>query len=144
MTPLAKLTTWYATLTIDTLPDLHLFYAPMATFKDPFNEVTGIPAIQKIFVHMFDTTDNPRFEFIDTIEQNSQAFVTWHFIFGLHGKEYTVKGGSHLRFDDAGLISEHRDYWDAAEELWQKLPIIGMLVRWLRGKFSVKNASRVS
>lgn len=138
MTSLHKLIGWYATLSIDTLPDLSLFYAPTATFKDPFNEVSGIPAIQNIFVHMFDSTENPRFVFIDTIEQNQQAFVTWHFMFRLHGREYTVKGGSHLRFDETGLIIEHRDYWDAAEELWQKLPLVGVPVRWLRGKFIAK------
>jgi steroid Delta-isomerase len=26
----------------------------------------------------------------------------------------------------------HRDYWDAAEELYEKLPVIGALMRWLK------------
>lgn len=26
----------------------------------------------------------------------------------------------------------HRDYWDAAEELYEKLPVLGDLMRWLR------------
>jgi hypothetical protein len=136
MTPLKKITIWYETLSVDTLPDIHHFYAPKAKFKDPFNEVTGIDAIQKIFVHMFETTDNPKFVFFDTIEQDNQAFLTWHFVFGLKGKQYTVKGGSHLRLNAAGRVIDHRDYWDAAEELWQKLPLVGAPVRWLRGKFS--------
>jgi ketosteroid isomerase-like protein len=138
MTTLAKLKEWYATLTLDTLPDIHLFYAPDASFKDPFNEVSGIPAIEQIFVHMFKTTEHPRFTFIDTIQQGNQAFLSWHFNFALKGKEYEVKGGTHLYLNDAGLITMHRDYWDAAEELWQKLPFIGRLVRWLRKKFAAQ------
>jgi hypothetical protein len=135
MTPLSKLTIWYSTLSVDTLPDIARLYAPQASFKDPFNDVIGVNAIEKIFVHMFDTTDSPKFVIVDSLQQGDQAFLTWHFIFGLNGKEYTVKGGTHLRFNDAGLVTMHRDYWDAAEELWQKLPFIGGIVRWLRGKF---------
>jgi steroid delta-isomerase len=26
----------------------------------------------------------------------------------------------------------HRDYWDAAEELYEKLPVLGALMRWLK------------
>jgi predicted SnoaL-like aldol condensation-catalyzing enzyme len=135
MTPLAKLSIWYATLSVDTLQDIERLYAPDASFKDPFNEVVGIAAIKKIFSHMFETTEQPQFVILESIQQGNQAFLTWHFIFGLNEKKYTVKGGTHLRFDDAGLVTMHRDYWDAAEELWQKLPLIGGIVRWLRGKF---------
>jgi steroid Delta-isomerase len=30
----------------------------------------------------------------------------------------------------------HRDYWDAAEELYEKLPILGGLMRWLKRQAS--------
>ena len=44
----------------------------------------------------------------------------------------TVRGGSHLVLAEDGRIRAHRDYWDAAEELYEKLPILGRLMRWLR------------
>lgn len=31
-----------------------------------------------------------------------------------------------------GRIAQHRDDWDAAEELYEKLPAIGALMRWLK------------
>ena len=43
-----------------------------------------------------------------------------------------IRGASHLRYDAAGLVAFHRDYWDAAEELYEKLPLIGSLMRWLK------------
>ena len=138
MTHLNKLTIWYATLSLDTLPDIRRLYTSNASFKDPFNDVIGVESIEKIFVHMFNTTEHPRFIIGETMQQEQRAFLTWEFIFTLNRKEYTVRGATHLHFDDAGLVTMHRDYWDAAEELWQKLPIIGAAVRWLRGKFSVK------
>jgi hypothetical protein len=49
-------------------------------------------------------------------------------------EEQLVRGGSHLRLDGAGRITMHRDYWDAAEELYEKLPVVGGLMRWLKGR----------
>jgi len=43
-----------------------------------------------------------------------------------------VRGASHLRFDAAGKVVLHRDYWDAAEELYAKLPVLGGLMRYLK------------
>lgn len=126
---------WYATLAPATLARLPDFYAADAHFKDPFNDVAGLAAITRIFAHMFETTEQPRFVIIERMAQGTQGFATWRFEFGLKGRQYTVLGASHLRFDDSGRVCEHRDYWDAAEELWQKLPVIGPPVRWLRGRF---------
>lgn len=139
MTPTQKTRYWYATLDVDSLEEINTYYAAKAYFKDPFNEVEGVDAIKKIFVHMFATTENPHFVFEDLMENDGQAFLTWYFHFLLKGRQYTVKGSTHLRFNKDGLITYHRDYWDAAEELWQKLPIIGGFTKWLRSQFSVKN-----
>ena len=39
-------------------------------------------------------------------------------------------------FDAEGRVTSHRDYWDAAEELYMTLPVIGWLMRRLRGALS--------
>ena len=44
----------------------------------------------------------------------------------------SIRGASHLVFDANGLVLLHRDYWDAAEELYEKLPYLGGLMRWLK------------
>jgi hypothetical protein len=137
MQNLDQLLTWYGTLDRASLTRIAEFYAKGAHFKDPFNDVTGVRAITAIFAHMFETTDAPRFVILESMGQGDQAFATWRFEFGLKGRHYTVLGATHFRFDAAGLVIDHRDYWDAAEELWQKLPVIGAPVRWLRGRFGV-------
>ncbi len=135
MHKLEQLLEWYGTLDRGNLARIGEFYAPQAHFKDPFNEVTGLPAIAAIFEHMFETTETPCFVILESMGQGDQAFATWRFEFGLKGRPYTVLGATHFRFDAAGLVIDHRDYWDAAEELWQKLPVIGGPVRWLRKRF---------
>ncbi|CAN7547511.1 nuclear transport factor 2 family protein [Acidovorax sp. LjRoot117] len=111
-------------------------YAPAARFKDPFNDVQGVPAIQGIFEHMFTSLQAPRFVVTGQVVQGDQCFLTWDFVFAFRnfhqGVQQTVRGASHLVFDSRGLVTLHRDYWDAAEELYEKLPVVGGLMRWLK------------
>ena len=119
------------------LPRLADFYSPDAGFKDPFNEVRGVPAITRIFEHMFATLDAPRFVVREVLAQGDQCFLAWEFHFRLRRftrEPQLLRGGSHLRLDGAGRITMHRDYWDAAEELYEKLPVLGALMRWLKGR----------
>ena len=122
------------------LAQLGQFYASNARFKDPFNEVQGLAAIEGIFRHMFAALEHPRFVITGRVEQGAQCFLTWEFRFAFRsyaqGVEQTIRGASHLVLDDAQRISLHRDYWDAAEELYEKLPVLGVLMRWLKKRAS--------
>jgi steroid Delta-isomerase len=129
----ARVIDWFEALTPADLPGLGALYADDASFKDPFNEVRGLPAIRAIFEHMFATLDSPRFVVHDALVQDDHSFLRWDFVFGLRGgATLTVRGATHLRFGTDGRIVMHRDYWDAAEELYEKLPLLGVLMRWLK------------
>jgi ketosteroid isomerase-like protein len=110
-------------------------YAGNARFKDPFNEVQGVAAIQQVFRHMFTALIEPRFVIRDALCDGDQCFLSWDFLFRMRrfsGDEQCIRGATHLRLAADGRIDEHRDYWDAAEELYEKLPAIGTLMRWLK------------
>ena len=72
----------------------------------------------------------------ERIVQGTQCFLVWDFRFRFRRFDtqswQTVRGGTHLVFNDEGLVTLHRDYWDAAEELYEKLPVVGGLMRWLK------------
>jgi ketosteroid isomerase-like protein len=125
---------FFVGITRASVPRVRELYASDAYFKDPFNEVRGVEAIERVFARMFDQVDAPRFVLHDTLVDGDQAFITWDFVFRRRGAsaEMTIRGSSHLRFDSTGRVSFHRDYWDAAEELYEKLPLLGVLMRWLR------------
>jgi steroid Delta-isomerase len=130
-----RIVTLFETLTPADVKRLPHHYASNARFKDPFNDVHGVPEIERVFAHMFDALHEPRFVVHEAIVQGDQCFLTWDFLFRF--KRYsdavqTVHGGSHLRFDAEGLVCLHRDYWDAAEELYEKLPLVGAFMRWLK------------
>ena len=111
-------------------------YGADAFFKDPFNEVRGVAAVTRIFEHMFRQVDGPRFRVLETVAAGDAAFLVWEFHFSfrrpLPAGAQCIRGCSHLRFDPHGRVAFHRDYWDAAEELYEKLPLIGAVMRLLR------------
>lgn len=112
------------------------FYSADAYFKDPFNEVRGIPAIQRIFRHMFGQVAEPRFVITERVADPGGAMLVWEFSYRVRqwgkGETQVMRGVSHLRFDAEGKVEYHRDYWDTAEELYMKLPALGWLMRGLR------------
>ena len=118
------------------MSQLHTVYDAHATFKDPFNEVQGLPEIERIFRHMYVALDQPHFVITGQLVDGAQAFLTWEFRFRFKRFDtvtlQTVRGASHVRFNDQGLVTLHRDYWDAAEELYEKLPVLGGVMRWLK------------
>ncbi|GAB4551649.1 MAG: nuclear transport factor 2 family protein [Rhizobacter sp.] len=132
---ITRIVTLFEQLTPADIDRLGQFYTADARFKDPFNEVQGVPAIQQVFRHMYASLHEPRFVVRDVIVQGDQCFLSWDFVFRFKrfsNEVQTVRGGSQLQLDPIGLITLHRDYWDAAEELYEKLPLIGSLMRWLK------------
>jgi hypothetical protein len=132
--PTLRVQRYYETLSPERLAALGEVYTEQARFKDPFNEVQGLDAIRAIFEHMYRELGEPRFTVTSALGAGEQAFLTWDFRFRhprLRG-EQLIRGATHLRFAPDGRVSLHRDYWDAAEELYEKLPLIGALMRALK------------
>jgi len=123
---------FYETLTPESVGDMGRIYAEDAFFKDPFNEVQSLPAIKAIFARMFQSVACPRFTVTERIVGANSAALTWTFEFSTRGLAILVRGASVLRFGPDGRVVYHRDYWDVAEELYEKLPVVGTLMRWMK------------
>ena len=132
---LRKLVEFWETLTPESVGSLERVYAEDAHFRDPFNEVTGTRAIKKVFGHMFEALHAPRFVILESVREGPRAFLVWNFDFRVKawrpGVTRRIHGGSYIRFGADGRVAWHRDYWDAAGELYATLPVIGPVIRWL-------------
>ena len=138
---LDDLVDFFETLTPQSLDRFPEFYAADAWFKDPFNEVRGVDAIQRIFAHMFGQVDEPRFVVSEQVADANGAVLVWTLHYRSRGasnvEELVIRGVSHLKFDADGKVAFHRDYWDTGEELYMKIPLLGALMRFLRRRLSV-------
>jgi limonene-1,2-epoxide hydrolase len=132
----ARVVAFFEQLSPTDLTRIAELYASDARFKDPFNEVGGVPAITAVFEHMYHALEAPHFVVLDIVADGDQCFLTWDFLFRFRRFSprvaQVVRGATHLRFAADGRIALHRDYWDAAEELYEKLPAVGSLMRWLK------------
>ena len=135
---LEALVVFYESLSERSVDSFSDYYAENAYFKDPFNEGRGLELIQRVFRHMFRQVAEPRFKVLERVADEHGAVLVWEFLFRTGASDpartEVIRGVSHLKFDAEGKVVWHRDYWDAAEELYAKLPVIGLLMRWLKRK----------
>ncbi len=131
-----NLAVFFETLSPHSVAQLNTIYDAQARFKDPFNEVQGLAEIEQIFRHMYVALEQPHFVVTQQVVDGQQAFLTWEFRFRFKRFDthtlQCVRGASHVVFNAQCLVTMHRDYWDAAEELYEKLPVLGGLMRWLK------------
>lgn len=149
---LTALIAFFETVSPSALDDIDRIYAQNARFRDPFNDVQGIAAIRAIFVDMFEQLDEPRFTVTEAIEHISTptggggtvhtAFLTWDFEFRIRrlqpARSHHIEGATRVVFGQDGRVLVHRDYWDAAGELYARLPVIGALMRWLQRRIGTR------
>ena len=129
--------TFYQQMKREDLTQLPTIFTPQARFKDPFNDVYGVERIAAIFYHMFDTLSAPRFVVDESMLEGDIAYIKWQFIGTLKNKPFQLTGVSRVVFDEQGLVSEHIDYWDASEQFYMKIPVLGGLLRLVRRQVAV-------
>lgn len=108
-------------------------FAPEVRFSDPFQSVQGIKKVHHIFAHMYSTLKEPRFEVTQVCQNGHVAFISWEFHFVRGEKADTFEGVSKVRFNDEDLVIEHIDYWDAASNVYEKIPLLGWVLRRIKG-----------
>ena len=140
--PAATIASWYETLAPENLEQLDALYHPDVYFKDPFHETTGRDALRTIFGRMFEFLDAPRFTITERFQQDAEAVLLWRFDFGYRGRRLCIEGCSHLRFGADGRVVYHRDHWDAAEQLYERLPLVGAVLRGIKRRISSPRRKR--
>lgn len=134
---------FYETLSPASLSRLDTMFTDNARFKDPFNDVRGVENIRKVFDDMFKTIGTPQFRVVDSgfsRHDTMRATLRWTFTYRVGGKgePVTVEGMSDIRFAPGGKISSHIDFWDAAQGLYEHLPVIGGILRMIRRRIQVQ------
>ena len=127
--------TFFERLERGNLGELGRLLAPNVHFKDPFNDVRGRDAVRNIFEHMFDTAEAPRFHVDDWMCRDAAASIRWRFQCEVENLSIAFQGMSYVRFNERGEVMEHIDYWDPAEGIYERVPLLGWLMRNLRRRF---------
>jgi steroid Delta-isomerase len=131
-----KIAGFFESFAPEDVPRIGDWYTPEAVFRDPFNDVVGLPAIQAVYRHMFEQLESPRFRVLSTVAEGGDCWLTWDMSYGAGESRRNIHGASFLQLAPDGRISLHRDYWDAAGELYEKLPLLGSILRLVRRRLA--------
>lgn len=117
----------------ETLDDLLALAHPDIRFVDPFHDIVGREALRDLLESMFATLNGPRFMVLDRAGDCRRQFLMWRFT-AEHPRlgRLDFEGTSRVLLDDDGRVREHVDFWDASSAVFERVPLLGGLLRVLR------------
>ena len=110
-------------------------YAEDVVFIDPTHEKRGVESYIRAQDGLMRRCDDVFLETESVAINNDVAFVEWRMGLKIKGIEFVYPGATRLRFDGAGKIVHHRDYFDFVGPTFEPVPVLGGFVRWLYKRF---------
>lgn len=130
----------YNALTAENVDTLDALYTEDVTFIDPFHEIGGLDALKDYCRRMYAGVDSCRFEFGERVVEPDRAVVTWTMVLRMKQlrphETLRLPGCSHIRFGEGetARIHYHRDYFDAGALLYERVPLVGPVVRMIKNR----------
>jgi ketosteroid isomerase-like protein len=113
------------------------FYAPIAAYEDPMGRYEGR---DQILAHLKDLLGGVQSLGVDVKEEfvsGDETVALWTMTLShkdlRSGEPLTVDGVTHIRMA-GGLVTYQRDYYDLGALVYENVPVVGALVRWVKGK----------
>lgn len=119
------------------MAELGIVYSDNVRFTDPFSTVRGIDELTEYFTGAYANVISCGFDFGDPVINGEDVCIPWVMHLQhkriLKGKAVKVDGISQLVIRE-GRVFSHRDYFDAGQLLYENLPIMGGIIRWIRNQ----------
>lgn len=120
---------------------LDQLYDKDVVFEDPLTKVAGLPELKKYYQHAYKPVTSIRFDF-KTIHDAFPVYTCeWDMFFAAKtlnsGKPFSVRGVSVITFsEESQKVIRHHDYVDIGAMVYEKVPGLGTLVRFLKSRLS--------
>ncbi|MFO7993507.1 MAG: nuclear transport factor 2 family protein [Marinobacter sp.] len=134
---LGRFTQLFNNLCAGNMAELGTVYGDNVKFTDPFSSVQGIDELTEYFTDAYANVISCGFEFGEPVINGSDVCIPW--VMNLQhkrirkGKSVKVDGISQLVIQKGRVVS-HRDYFDAGQLLYENLPVMGGVIRWIRNQ----------
>ena len=122
----------------DSTDELLALARPDLSFRDPFNSLRGADRVVALLDHMFAHASEVRFDIRRSAWSADTAFYRWGFGCRLQrpAVDARIEGVSEVQFDEAGLVAAHIDHWDAASQVYERIPGLGAVLRLVRRRLA--------
>lgn len=128
---------FYANLDTTAVAKVRDIYSEDIEFVDPVKRLSGADALEGYFRDLLANVSHCRFDITHTIHGQDDVCLTWTMYFAhpklANGKELTLDGISQMRLAN-NKIAFQRDYYDLGAMLYEHLPLVGKLIRWLKSR----------
>jgi len=128
----------YQQLNKDNLSDLDKVYSKDVIFIDAVHQLQGIDKLKIYFQKLYNNISFCQFQIEQVISEQGQASIIWTMTFAHNqlnsGAAIKLNGCSHLKFDKK--IYYHRDYLDMGEMVYEHLPLLGRIVKFIKKRVS--------
>lgn len=125
-------------LRADNIQILNDFYAKDTTFIDPLGTHNGIQSVKNYYQNLYKNVKSIKFTYKDLVSNGNTHALYWTMTLsadGLNGgSPIILEGNSYIKFNEAGLVSFHRDYFDMGEFIYEHVPVMSWLVKKVKDK----------
>jgi hypothetical protein len=108
-------------------------YAEEVFFNDTLKTLHGVDDLQEYLTASGEAIDKGTVEFLDVVADNGNYYFRWvmtiRFKQLARGEDTRSVGMSHVRFDSAGKVVLHQDFWDSTGGLFEYVPALGWMLR---------------
>jgi steroid delta-isomerase len=126
---ISKIIDCYENLSLGSVERLGEIYAPTIHFKDPFAEIFNLDELKRYFTHMFMRGRNPKFQITASVGSGNRWSLYWVFRYERFRMNWEIRGSFLLELDAQGRIATHEDYWDVSTQIYERIPLVGILFR---------------
>jgi hypothetical protein len=113
-------------------------YAPDAYLNDTLKTIHGSPAIRDYFIKTAQGLDSMTVVFDDVAVSGHNYYFRWTMDTRMKhlakGRNVRTIGVTLVRFDPRGRVLLHQDFWDSAQGVWDHVPVLGNVIRWIQSK----------
>ena len=128
----------FNSLRYDNTEILNDFYAPEVKFIDPIGEINGLDEMKEYYKKMYEGIKDIKFIFKPHSVTDGRYFFPWDMYLTTpklnSGEEFMVSGVSEIHFQ-GGLVTFHRDYFDMGDFIYERIPLLGRIIKMIKHRF---------
>ena len=122
----------------DHLDLLEQIYTPDVKFRDPVHTLNGLPALRDYYSRLYEGVISCQFTFDAEVIEGQQGMLVWIMCFQHRrfraSEMLELSGVSYLQFLDDGRVHNHHDYFDMGEFIYERVPVMGSVIRAIKNR----------
>jgi hypothetical protein len=120
------------------LENIDRIYTQDIEFRDPVHAIHGRLGVKNYLRGLYANTSTMNFVYLDEQVSENMATIVWNMTFAHNklkgGKPIEVRGITQIRFTDR--IYYHEDFFDLGAMLYQNVPVLGSVIRYINKRLS--------